>query len=98
MNYESYIWKNLLNVLLNTTTTNIIHELNRAQIIDDVANLARSTAFTYVPYDLFLNLTRYLDFEDSYYPWKAALNNFEYLTKMVSKDKIVYDLFKVGCL
>lgn len=94
MNYSPTNWKALLTTLLNNATA--IHEINRAQIIDDAANLARSTASNYVPYEFFMDLTNYLQFEKGYYPWKTALNNFEYLTAMLSKYDDVFALFKVN--
>ncbi|KAL0271452.1 UNVERIFIED_CONTAM: hypothetical protein PYX00_008543 [Menopon gallinae] len=96
VNYSPSNWKALLSTLLENAT--VIHEINRAQIIDDAANLARSTAFDYVSYEFFMDLTNYLKFEESYYPWKAALNNFEYLSAMLSKDDEAYDLFRMHVL
>ncbi|KAL0271454.1 UNVERIFIED_CONTAM: hypothetical protein PYX00_008543 [Menopon gallinae] len=98
VNYEACLWKRLLCALMDPKTAKLIHEVNRAQIIDDVANLARSTFCDYVTYDFFMDLTNYLDSEDVYYPWKTALNNFRYLVKMLSKDEATYNLFKMHIL
>ena len=52
-----------------------IHVINRAQIIDDAINLARSGLLSY---EIALGVTSYLNKEVEYIPWAAALSgNFK---------------------
>ena len=46
-----------------------INRLNRAALVDDIMNLARSGK---VDYDLALDLLLYLQMENDYIPWEAA--------------------------
>ena len=46
-----------------------IHVINRAQIIDDAINLARSGLLSY---EIALGVTSYLNKEVEYIPWAAA--------------------------
>ena len=48
-----------------------IHVINRAQIIDDAINLARSGLLSY---EIALGVTSYLNKEVEYIPWAAALS------------------------
>lgn len=79
---------------LKNNHTNI-HEINRAQIIDDALSLARSTQKEYLSYDIALGLTEYLKDEESYLPWSAASNAFSFLNTKLSSDKETYNYFKV---
>ena len=45
--------------------------VNRAQVIDDALNLAKSEI---IDYETALSMTEYLHKEHDYVPWKAALN------------------------
>ena len=47
-----------------------IHVVNRAQIMDDALNLAKSGL---LEYDTALSVTGYLSKEVEYIPWKASL-------------------------
>ena len=55
--------------LLKDHTT--IHVINRAQIIDDALNLAKSGL---LDYDTALSVTGYLSKEVEYIPWASALS------------------------
>ncbi|XP_015604734.1 uncharacterized protein LOC107272255 [Cephus cinctus] len=77
VNYDEKTWNRLIN-LLNSDDFEIIHVLNRAQIIDDVLNLARGG---YIDYSIALDATKYLRRETNYYSWKALFNGFDYLTQ-----------------
>ncbi|XP_012288914.1 putative aminopeptidase-2 isoform X2 [Orussus abietinus] len=74
VNYDNRTWWRLLSVLKSDFA--VIHEVNRAQIIDDLLNLARAD---YVKYNLALEGTNYLKSEFSHFPWKAFFNNFKFL-------------------
>ena len=62
-----------------------INNLNRAQLVDDIMNLARAQK---VDYKLALDLLLYLKFETEFIPWEAALRAVSYLyTRMESSDQ-----------
>lgn len=75
VNYDTASWLRLINQL-NSQQFDSIHVLNRAQIIDDLFNLARAT---YVEYELVLNASRYLIRETNHLPWKAFFNGLSYV-------------------
>jgi aminopeptidase N len=75
VNYAQDNW-NSLSKLLNSDDFTKIHQLNRAQLIDDSLNLARSDK---IDYKTALGLTRYLNKEDDYIPWQAASKGLSYL-------------------
>ncbi|XP_050466418.1 putative aminopeptidase-2 [Cataglyphis hispanica] len=75
VNYDTYSWGRLIDQL-NSERFESIHVLNRAQIIDDLFNLARAT---YVDYELVLNASRYLTRETNHLPWKAFFNGLSYV-------------------
>lgn len=55
---------------------------NRAQLINDAFSLARVGR---VDYPIALNLTLYMDKENDYIPWEAALGVISYITDMFSR-------------
>lgn len=62
-----------------------IHQLNRAQLVDDIMNLARSQK---VDYDLAMDLLLYLKSENEYIPWSAAFRTLGYVkTRMAASDE-----------
>lgn len=75
VNYDTYSWQRLINQL-NSEGFEAIDVLNRAQIIDDLFNLARAT---YVDYELVLNASKYLIKETNHLPWKAFFNGLSYV-------------------
>ena len=60
-----------------------IHVINRAQIIDDALNLARSGL---LDYQVALGITSYLHKETEYIPWAAALSNMGYISSMLKRS------------
>lgn len=62
--------------LNNETTFQQIHELNRAQLLDDSITLAtaKSKHRYFTDHELGM-LYRYLKHENKYYPWKAAIDS-----------------------
>lgn len=77
-----------------------IHVLNRAQIIDDMMNLARVDL---VNYNLTLSLFEYLKMEENYIPWSAAFNNWAYIYRRLQKNEksvgkvcIIYFSFSIN--
>ena len=69
-----------------------IHVINRAQLIDDALNLARSGL---LDYQIALGVTSYLDKETEYIPWKAALKGMAYLKNMLKRSP-AYGHFKAS--
>ncbi|XP_054709109.1 thyrotropin-releasing hormone-degrading ectoenzyme-like [Uloborus diversus] len=82
VNYDRENWELLLTQLLENHKA--IHVVNRAQIINDILNLARTDQ---VDYALALNMTKYLYQEQEYLPWQAAFSTFRYIDMMLSKTK-----------
>lgn len=75
MNYDCDNWKRIRNAL-NTNHT-VIPYITRAILIDDALNLAQ---FGILNYTFVFDILSYMkDHEISYYPWKAALDNFDCL-------------------
>ena len=89
VNYDEQNWRLIIQQLREDHTK--IHVINRAQIIDDVLNLARAGL---LKYQLALEVTTYLNKEDEYVPWAAALSGLEYLDEML-KGTASYGDFKV---
>lgn len=91
MNYDVANWNRLAEYLNGKDFENI-SSTNRAQLIDDTFNLARAG---YLSYDVFLQITRYLQQETDYIPWYAAVRAFDYLDGVLHGSK-VYDMFHVS--
>uniref|UniRef100_A0A1L8E238 Aminopeptidase n=1 Tax=Nyssomyia neivai TaxID=330878 RepID=A0A1L8E238_9DIPT len=72
VNYGEYDWKFNAEVLADPKSLENIHVLNRAQLIDDSANLAKAGQ---ARYDAFFGIVSYLKRETDYIPWTAATTN-----------------------
>jgi len=89
VNYEVDNWMALIKQLNDTPAD--IHVLNRAQLIDDAFNLARSGQLDYsVP----LHLSKYLKNENNTTPWYSAMNGFAYLLERMPRSDKGYADFK----
>lgn len=90
VNYNEENWNILINYLYSDNYEKL-HELNRAQLIDDSFNLARSGRLSYsVP----LSLSTYLKQEKSYIPLSSFFNSLDFLnTELAASDQ--FDKFKV---
>ncbi|CAB0036672.1 unnamed protein product [Trichogramma brassicae] len=77
VNYDEAMWRLIISDL-HSESRERIHPINRANLIDDLFNLARAGE---IGYDIVLSATDYLVNETDYVPWKAALTNLNYLTK-----------------
>jgi len=88
VNYDKQNWNMLAKQLMKDHTS--IHVINRAQIIDDALNLAKSGL---LDYETALSVTGYLSKEVEYIPWASALNGLKYLNKML-KTSEAYGDFK----
>ncbi|CAL7935733.1 unnamed protein product [Xylocopa violacea] len=82
VNYDKESWLRLIKTLKNNR--NAIHPTNRAQIIDDLFNLARAG---YVDYQLALNGTLFLKKETEHVPWKAFVNGMNFILQRYEGQK-----------
>lgn len=84
VNYDPASWKRLIDIL-NSERFESIHVLNRAQIIDDLFNLARAT---HVEYELLMDATKYLKREKDHLLWKAFFNGLSYIYDRFEQQNI----------
>ncbi|EAT35030.1 AAEL012783-PA [Aedes aegypti] len=89
VNYDDKLWE-LITHELHHGNHSSIHHLNRAQLIDDSLNLARSG---HLKYDITLKLIQYLTKEEEYVPWASLNNGLAYLNRMLAGSS-KYNLFK----
>lgn len=89
VNYDDRLWE-LITRELRDGDHNTIHHLNRAQLIDDSLNLARSG---HIDYEVALQLIQYLTKEEEYIPWASLNNGLSYLNRMLAAST-KYNLFK----
>lgn len=68
VNYDEHNW-GLLIEQLQDDDFEVIHAVNRAQLIDDALNLARADI---IPYETAFRLLEYLQQELDYVPWDAV--------------------------
>ncbi|XP_055381285.1 puromycin-sensitive aminopeptidase-like protein isoform X2 [Condylostylus longicornis] len=87
VNYDNSNWKAITEHLLNKTKFKEISPSNRAQLIDDAMNLARGG---YLSYEIALNITKYLEHEEDYVPWKAAVVGFNFIDSMFERQAEYY--------
>lgn len=86
VNYDERLWNLIIEQLMRDPTA--IHNMNRAQLVDDVLNFARSGR---LGYDTALRLIAYLVRERDYVPWYAANSNLLVLTRLFAgSPKIEY--------
>lgn len=78
VNYDNDNWHMIINAL-NGPEYEKIHVLNRAQLIDDAANLAKENE---LDYKIALRLMNYLEYEVDYIPWSTAYNAIAYLIRL----------------
>ena len=88
VNYDTKNWQLIIKQLNEDHSK--IHVINRAQIIDDAFNLARSGLLSY---DIALGVTSYLDKETEYIPWSAALGGLSYIKSQLKRTP-AYGAFK----
>nr|CAD7588111.1 unnamed protein product [Timema genevievae] len=77
--YDEKNWQ-LIAQFLDSPSFYKIHFINRAHLLDDVLDFARAGQ---LDYPVALDLTNYLYREDHYLPWKAALSNLGYISRMI---------------
>lgn len=91
VNYDITNWNLIIEHLNNPRTYHEISQSNRAQLIDDAMNLARADL---LEYKTALGVTKYLNHERDYVPWKTAINNLLYIDSMLIRTPD-YDKMKV---
>ncbi|XP_046806348.1 membrane alanyl aminopeptidase-like [Lucilia cuprina] len=82
VNYDTKSWHQIHHKLYSNNWDGI-HELNRAQVVDDLLNLARSGE---MEYSLAFDVLSYLETETNYLPWTSAFNSFNYLNIRLGTD------------
>lgn len=80
VNYNAEHWKKLAGVL--SSSKEDIDRINRAQIVDDIMNLARAG---HVDYNTAFDVIDYLSKETDYYPWYSAFRVFRFLLQRYSE-------------
>lgn len=90
VNYDNTNWKLLIKHLMNKNTFNQIEARNRAQLLNDALNLARTGI---LDYNIALNVTRYLTHERNYVAWQSAFSSLHYIDVMLVRTGH-YDKFK----
>ena len=80
VNYDQQNWKLIEEALKSDHTS--IHATNRAQILNDAFRLAE---VGFLNYSTALGLTNYLQKEEDYVPWQAALTSLQYLDTMLGR-------------
>ncbi len=90
VNYDQHNWHLIIQQL--TEDPREISVINRAQLIDDAFNLARTGL---LDYSITLNLTHYLQREVEYIPWRSAAAGIKFLDSMLCRTEI-YGIFQVG--
>lgn len=84
VNYDAQNWQNIKEALMKENHDNI-HVQNRAQIVDDLFNLARGGV---VEYSKAIDIIRYIKTEKHYIPWLSAINNgLTFLSQRVNGEK-----------
>lgn len=82
VNYDKRNWKMIIDHLNDPNHFEEISIPNRAQILDDVLNLALGGRLSY---SIALDTTKYLMHEKEFVPWKAGLAALGYIDSMLSK-------------
>lgn len=88
VNYDTDNWWALIKQL--QTNHNVIHPINRAQIINDAWNLAKSGDLDIL---ISLKTVEYIGDELDYVPWDAAAGQLSYVDSMLSRTDL-YGKFK----
>lgn len=84
VDYSEDLWKKLAKALKEETFSGI-PELNRAQIVDDVMNLARAKE---VSYGLALDVIDFIKSDTDYYTWYSAFNNYNFLRRRIPQGDL----------
>ncbi|KAK7083143.1 hypothetical protein SK128_001738 [Halocaridina rubra] len=80
VNYDENNWNLLIQQL--QTDHEVIHLINRAQLLDDALDLAGAG---FLSYTTAFSINAYLSSETEYVPWTAALDNMGYIEQMFTR-------------
>lgn len=83
VNYTASAWHQIHHAL-HSKNWDGIHELNRAQYVDDLLAFSRAGD---MGYEFSLGCLDYLKTETNYLPWTAAFNGFDFLAIRLGTDK-----------
>ncbi|KAH8324092.1 hypothetical protein KR074_002888, partial [Drosophila pseudoananassae] len=86
INYDERNWQLLNEALMGENATQI-DRLSRAQLLDDVLNLAGAGV---VGYFLAFSFLRYLPRENEFIVWNAAARNLEWLFRQLQNTPIIF--------
>ena len=89
VNYDPGVWESLAE-LLDSKNYSKVHVTNRAQLIDDALNMARSNRLNYT---IALQLTTYLKRETDYVAWQAGFRNLQFLHNLMRTSEH-YSMFQ----
>lgn len=81
MNYDPTLWEKIKTVLQYDYSK--IHEMNRAQIVDDAFNLARAGI---IDYSQAFSILNYLKNETEYFAWYPTITGFNFLQRVFGED------------
>ncbi|KAJ8921486.1 hypothetical protein NQ315_003104 [Exocentrus adspersus] len=84
VNYDDALWTSIRSALQGKDFSGIV-DLNRAQIVDDLFNLARADK---LEYSRVFTTSAFLANDTSYYPWYAAFNGYDFLLKRVGQNRL----------
>ncbi|XP_071098376.1 aminopeptidase N-like [Haliotis cracherodii] len=90
VNYDVNTWNNIINFLSNGSHE-LIHPINRAQIINDAWNLAKAGLLDQA---IALRTVNYLSKDLDYVPWKAFIRELGYVESMLERTSL-YGIFQV---
>ncbi|XP_004523070.1 membrane alanyl aminopeptidase [Ceratitis capitata] len=82
VNYDEKTWT-AIHSSLHSNNWGDIHELNRAQIVDDLLNFARAGILSY---EKALEVLEYLESETNYLPWSSAFTGYTYINIRLGND------------
>ncbi|XP_060525053.1 aminopeptidase N-like [Cylas formicarius] len=81
VNYDQELWSRIISVLMESPDQ--IHVLNRAQVLDDIFNIAKIGD---IDYNTTFKLSRYISKETEYYPLYTYLTEISYLLGKLQSD------------
>ncbi|XP_035223488.1 glutamyl aminopeptidase-like, partial [Stegodyphus dumicola] len=87
--YDNVLWEKLTNVL--HSNHKILTPADRSNLLDDALILSRAGILEAV---LAFNVTRYLEKEENYAPWKTAISHFEKLAVLMQDNQVLLSLFQ----
>ncbi|XP_076453772.1 glutamyl aminopeptidase-like [Babylonia areolata] len=84
VNYPPSNWKQLARMLRSTPVQSWkLSAADRSGLLDDAMNLARAGL---LGYDVALEMTSYLNLEDSFIPWQSTYDSLTYISSMLMFD------------